>query len=76
MVPVPNDEGLVANPVTPVSARPHPRRRRLREISHVVLSLTAMLRASTVRARLTLANDIGRRKAASNHTSGIKEGPL
>jgi hypothetical protein len=48
----------------------------LREISHVVLCLTAMLRASTVRARLTLANDIGRRKAASNHTSGIKEGPL
>jgi hypothetical protein len=29
-----------------------------------------------VRARLARVNDIGRRKAASNDTSGIKEAPL
>jgi hypothetical protein len=70
------DEGLVANPIAPVPARPQPRRRRLRDISHVVIPLTARHRASAVRARLAGADDIGRHKAASNDTSGIKEAPL
>src|SRR5271166_2418046 len=42
----------------------------------VVIPLSATTRASTARARLALANDIGRRRAASNDTSGIKEAPL
>src|SRR5208337_4022499 len=32
---VPGDEGLVANPVAPVAARPELRRRRLRDIGHI-----------------------------------------
>ena len=49
---VSGDEGLVANPVAPVAARPQLRRRRSRDISHVVILLIARHRASTVRARL------------------------
>ena len=51
---VPGDEGLVANPVAPVPARPQPRRRRLRDIRHVVIPLTARQRANS-RARSSRA---------------------
>jgi hypothetical protein len=70
---VPGDEGLVANPIAPVPAWPELRRRRLRDTNHVVISLTASI-ASMSRARSAQrANDIVRRKAASNDTSGTKE---
>ena len=36
---VPGDEGLVANPIAPVAARPQLRRRLLRHISHAVVPL-------------------------------------
>ena len=45
---VPGDEGLVANPVAPVPARPQLRRRRLRDVSHFVIPLTARQRAVLV----------------------------
>ena len=73
---VPGDEGLVANPIAPVAARPELRRRRVRDTNHVVIPLTARHREHQQCALLARANDIGRRKAASNDTSGIKEAPL
>src|SRR5271165_707605 len=71
---VPGDEGLVANPIAPVPARPQLRRRPLRDTNHVVIPLTARHREHQPCALVARATPSD--EAASNETTGIKEAPL